>query len=124
MGTLSVEVNILTRSIFRNMIISSIIIFTELCSKSFFCTHWQQSFQKMDYDDESKTFQCSLLSSCHYQYIGNTTTGEIVTNTGTRFCLPDPYKRRPCQPACPSSRKFCHGRQSPQHTTYLKSYYL
>ena len=83
-----------------------------MCSKIFFCSHWQQTFYQSLQENEnngSQVFNCSLLSSCNHQYIDNTTLG-VFTNTGTRFCLLDPYKRVPCTPACSRYRKFCHGR--------------
>ena len=34
----------------------------------------------------------------------------VVTNSGDRFCLPDPFKRRKCRPGCSSHAPYCHGR--------------
>ena len=84
----------------------------ELCHESLLCSHWESSHHSYEEDVPSRVFDCSLLSSCDHQYIGNTTY-PTVTNAGTRICLPDPFKRRPCS-ACPGKKKgerrFCHGR--------------
>ena len=84
---------------------------SDLCNQNFFCAFWQSSHRSFT-DDESvgtRVFNCTLLSSCEHQYVGNASFPTII-NSGTRFCLPDPFKRRPCMPGCPASRKFCHGR--------------
>ena len=80
----------------------------ELCHESLLCTHWQSSHHSYEEDVPNRVFDCSLLSSCDHQYIGNTTY-PTVTNAGTRICQPDPFKRRPCS-ACSRRRRFCHGR--------------
>ena len=56
-----------------------------------------------------RVFNCSLLSSCHHQLVGNSSY-PVVTNSGTRFCLPDPFKRRKCLPGCRGHAPYCHGR--------------
>ena len=76
----------------------------ELCHETMLCTHWQSSHQSYEEDVPNRVFDCSLLSSCDHQHIGNTTY-PTVTNAGTRICLPDPFKRRPCRPACPASSR-------------------
>ena len=73
------------------------------------CSHWQSSHHTYEENIPYRVFNCSLLSSCIFKYIGNT-SHPTITNSGNRFCLPDPFKRRPCRPACPASRKYCHGR--------------
>ena len=74
-----------------------------------FCSHWQSSHHTFEEDVQRRLFHCSLLSSCYQQHLGNTTF-PIITNSGSRICLPDPFKRRPCSPACGTQRRFCHGR--------------
>ena len=84
--------------------------FSDLCNKNFLCSHWQSSHHTFE-DEEytgTRVFSCLLLTSCNPQ--STSSSYPIVTNSGNRFCLPNPFKRRPCQPACPRSRKFCHGR--------------
>ena len=74
-----------------------------------FCSHWQSSHHTFEEDVQRRLFHCSLLSSCYQQHLGNTSF-PIITNSGSRICLPDPFKRRPCSPACGTQRRFCHGR--------------
>ena len=83
--------------------------FADSCNKILWCSHWQSSHHTFEENVPNRSFNCSLLSSCNPQHLGNTTY-PIVTNSGSRICLPDPFKRRPCRPGCPAARRFCHGR--------------
>ena len=87
-----------------------ILFFVELCSQNFLCSFWQSSHRSFQDDDyqEVRVFTCSLLFSCKAR--STSSSYPIVTNSGDRFCLPDPFKRVPCRPACPARRKYCHGR--------------
>ena len=74
-----------------------------------FCSHWQSSHHTFEETVPDRVFNCSLLSSCHRQDVGNTTYPTII-KSGERNCLPNPFKRRACTPGCPTTRKYCHGR--------------
>ena len=37
-------------------------------------------------------------------------TYPVLTSSGGRDCLPEPYKRRKCAPACKKGSPYCHGR--------------
>ena len=80
-----------------------------MCSKILWCSHWTSSHLTFEENVHNRIFNCSLLSSCSYQHVGNTTYPTVI-NSGSRICLPDPFKRRPCRPGCPAARRFCHGR--------------
>ena len=45
----------------------------ELCHETLLCSHWESSHHSYEEDVPSRVFDCSLLSSCDHQYIGNTT---------------------------------------------------
>merc|ERR1712079_56817 len=84
-------------------------LYTGLCHNHFLCSSWQSShhsFEDEEYD-EPRVFTCTLLYSCSPR--STAADYPIVTNSGDRFCLPDPFKRRPCS-ACPAHRRYCHGR--------------
>ena len=74
----------------------------------YLCTHWQSSHQTYEDDVALRPFTCSLLYGCDNPS-SSSADYPMVTNSGTRLCQPEPFKRRPCS-ACPSQRKFCHGR--------------
>ena len=84
--------------------------FLDLCNRNFLCSHWQSSHHTFQDDDfvGTRVFTCQLLSSCDNPK-STTLEDPIVTNSGSRFCLPDPFRRRPCG-GCPKHRPFCHGR--------------
>ena len=80
-----------------------------MCHNHFLCSSWQSShhsFEDEEYD-EPRVFTCTLLYSCSPR--STAADYPTVTNSGDRFCLPDPFKRRPCS-ACTAPKRFCHGR--------------
>ena len=79
-----------------------------MCHNNIFCSHWQSSHHSFEEYVPSRIFNCSLLSTC--QPRSSNETYPIVTNSGDRFCLPDPFKRRKCRPGCSSHAPYCHGR--------------
>ena len=83
---------------------------SELCHQNFLCSHWQSSHHS--FNDETfvgtRIFTCLLLYSCEAP-LSTSSEYPLVTNSGSRVCNPDPFRRRPCS-ACPPTRKFCHGR--------------
>ena len=109
--TLSAEVSEVQHDVSTYVCIK-VAISLELCHNNLLCSHWQSSHHSYAEDVPNRVFDCSLLSSCDLQHIGNTTY-PTVTNSGSRICLPDPFKRRPCS-GCPGKKKgqrrFCHGR--------------
>ena len=44
-----------------------------MCHENLLCSHWQSSHHSYAEDVPNREFDCSLLSSCDHQYIGNTT---------------------------------------------------
>ena len=56
-----------------------------------------------------QVFSCILLKSCALKI--NLPSYPILTSSGEKSCLlSEEFKRRECLPACPLSRKYCHGR--------------
>ena len=95
---------------FRHIIIIyKEIIFSEICHKNFLCSHWESSHHSYRDEDYAGTrdFTCTLLSSCDHRNASS--DYPLVTNSGSRRCHPDPFKRRACG-GCPQHAKFCHGR--------------
>ena len=74
-----------------------------LCHGNLECSAW--TFEE---HLETQTYDCSLLTSCQPKY--NISSYPTITNSGLKTCQPEAFKRRKCTPACPSDRKFCHGR--------------
>ena len=66
------------------------------------CNFW--SFAENLNTEETK---CSLLPTCEKTEVA---PHPWLTTSGSQDCLPEPYKRRACSPACPQQAKFCHGR--------------
>ena len=79
-----------------------------LCHNNIFCSHWQSSHYTFEEDISERIFNCSLLTSC--RPLSSISAYPVVTNSGDRFCLPDPFKRRKCRPGCSSHAPYCHGR--------------
>ena len=48
-----------------------------------------------------------MLTSCEKKEVA---PFPVLTSSGGRDCLPEPYKRRKCLPACSRARPYCHGR--------------
>ena len=48
-----------------------------------------------------------MLASCEKKEVA---PFPVLTSSGGRDCLPEPYKRRKCLPACSRARPYCHGR--------------
>ena len=55
-----------------------------------------------------QVFSCNLLRTCALKI--NLPSYPILSSSGEKSCLPEEFKRRECLPACPLSRKYCHGR--------------
>ena len=83
-------------------------IFSAFCHKFFLCSYWQSSHHSYEDTIPSRVFNCSLLSSCHPA--SSSEAYPLVTNSGNRFCMPDPFKRRKCLPGCRRHAPYCHGR--------------
>ena len=78
---------------------------TDECQNRGDCSYWTVEEQVLG---KQQVFDCSLLSSCHLQQ--NLTSYPTVTTSGSKTCVPEIFKRRPCLPGCRPHAPYCHGR--------------